>query len=366
MDHIVVATYVEECNQAVFSDIKAGTWDWIDCHSQICKYSVDFRKCEDRNYKYNKLPSFDEHCPSISPEIKSTNHTEKVQNNNERQIRDSSKREKGGMKNPQLWKQDHLTFQVNLRETRKSEQNSKAVDARFHPEQPHVGDTVAFMIEEYKKSIAPMEHLLGLAVDVTPEDDFASNDINTKSSEKENTNDEFDFTTSSTTETNHMTIIFMTGNLLPITENTDEKNSVVMLFVVKRIDKIKYITTYTANSIVELSNNQIQTIINYFTEKTNIEFSDDSEDHNEDNSSNLDTNQINVSEVQTNILVPAVEYNKPSDDKYDENAFTESIRKSYFAECKDETEKMHEKERTNKMLESFSNSDSDSDYDKQI
>lgn len=47
---------------------------------------------------------------------KSTNHTEKVQNNNERQIRDSSKREKGGMKNPQLWKQDHLTFQVNLRE----------------------------------------------------------------------------------------------------------------------------------------------------------------------------------------------------------------------------------------------------------
>ncbi|CAG8707176.1 15008_t:CDS:2 [Rhizophagus irregularis] len=51
MDHIVVATYVEECNQAVFSDIKAGTWDWIDCHSQICKYSVDFRKCEDRNYK---------------------------------------------------------------------------------------------------------------------------------------------------------------------------------------------------------------------------------------------------------------------------------------------------------------------------
>ncbi|CAB5211597.1 unnamed protein product [Rhizophagus irregularis] len=95
-------------------------------------------------------------------------------------------------------------------------------------------------------------------------------------------------------------------------------------------------------------------------------FSDDSEDHNEDNSSNLDTNQINVSEVQTNILVPAVEYNKPSDDKYDENAFTESIRKSYFAECKDETEKMHEKERTNKMLESFSNSDSDSDYDKQI
>lgn len=45
--------------------------------------------------------------------------------------------------------------------------------------------------------------------------------------------DAFDFTASSTTETNHMTIIFMTGNSLPITKNTDEKNSVVMLSVVK-------------------------------------------------------------------------------------------------------------------------------------
>ena len=31
------------------------------------------------------------------------------------------------------------------------------------------------------------------------------------------------------------------------------------------IDKIKYITTYTANSIAELSDSQVQTIIDHFT-----------------------------------------------------------------------------------------------------
>ena len=42
------------------------------------------------------------------------NHSEKEQNNNGRRTRDNSKREKGGIKNPQPWEQDHLTFQVNL------------------------------------------------------------------------------------------------------------------------------------------------------------------------------------------------------------------------------------------------------------
>lgn len=40
------------------------------------------------------------------------------------------------------------------------------MDTGFHPEQPHVGDTVAFMIEEYKKSIAPMERLFGASEEI--------------------------------------------------------------------------------------------------------------------------------------------------------------------------------------------------------
>ncbi|CAG8771110.1 1513_t:CDS:1, partial [Funneliformis caledonium] len=45
--------------------------------------------------------------------------------------------------------------------------------------------------------------------------------------------DVFDFTATSTPEKNHMTEISMTGNPLPVTENTDEKNSVVILSVAK-------------------------------------------------------------------------------------------------------------------------------------
>ncbi|CAG8776503.1 8468_t:CDS:1, partial [Rhizophagus irregularis] len=29
--------------------IEEELWDWIDRHAQICKYSLDIRKCEDRN-----------------------------------------------------------------------------------------------------------------------------------------------------------------------------------------------------------------------------------------------------------------------------------------------------------------------------
>ncbi|CAG8547184.1 10410_t:CDS:2, partial [Cetraspora pellucida] len=43
----------------------------------------------------------------------------------------------------------------------------------------------------------------------------------------------FDFTTTLALEKNHMTEIFMTENLLSVTENIDEKNFVVILSVVK-------------------------------------------------------------------------------------------------------------------------------------
>ena len=48
------------------------------------------------------------------------------------------------------------------------------------------------------------------------------------------------------------------------------------------IDKIKYIKTYSANSISELSNNQIQTIIDHFAKKPNVEFAEDPEGQNRD------------------------------------------------------------------------------------
>ena len=104
----VIVTYVERHDSSVFSNIEEGTWDWIDRYSQICKYSFDLRKCENRScckpprapeafellllsngflppivqgqdkhffnllhtleYFSDRLPGY-EHCPSISREL---------------------------------------------------------------------------------------------------------------------------------------------------------------------------------------------------------------------------------------------------------------------------------------------------------
>ncbi|GES95215.1 uncharacterized protein LOC106141435 [Rhizophagus clarus] len=107
--HPVITTYVEDHDQADFLDIEEGSWDWIDRHAQICRYSLDIRKCKDRNccaqphtpeihnllsanngflppvirgydghflnlihtleYFGEKLPGYDEHCPSITSDL---------------------------------------------------------------------------------------------------------------------------------------------------------------------------------------------------------------------------------------------------------------------------------------------------------
>src|SRR3954451_21278405 len=35
--------------KSIFSNIQEETWEWIDRHSQICKYSLDLHKCDDTN-----------------------------------------------------------------------------------------------------------------------------------------------------------------------------------------------------------------------------------------------------------------------------------------------------------------------------
>src|SRR4051794_5514428 len=44
------------------------------------------------------------------------------------------------------------------------------------------------------------------------------------------------------------------------------------------MDKLQYIKTYSANTISKFSNSQIQTIIDHFTERPNLDFTDDHED----------------------------------------------------------------------------------------
>ncbi|EXX58176.1 hypothetical protein GLOIN_2v1849049 [Rhizophagus irregularis DAOM 181602=DAOM 197198] len=58
-------------------------------------------------------------------------------------------------------------------------------------------------------------------------------------------------------------------------KQTQKARDIYKLFEKIGIDKIKYITTYSVNSISELSDSQIQTIVDYFFKNLNTELPDD-------------------------------------------------------------------------------------------
>jgi hypothetical protein len=49
------------------------------------------------------------------------------------------------------------------------------------------------------------------------------------------------------------------------------------------MDKIRHIKTYSADTISRFTNSQIQTIIDHFAEKPNMDFTDDPEDQDSSN-----------------------------------------------------------------------------------
>jgi hypothetical protein len=63
------------------------------------------------------------------------------------------------------------------------------------------------------------------------------------------------------------------------------------------IDKIKYIKTYGANSIAELSDNQIQTIVDYFSKNPNTELPDDQDVSDIDSEEEISDDQTIASEA---------------------------------------------------------------------
>jgi len=60
-----------------------------------------------------------------------------------------------------------------------------------------------------------------------------------------------------------------------IVKQIQRARNIYKLFEKIKIDKIRYITTYSANSLSELSDSQFQTIIDYFSKNPNIELPDD-------------------------------------------------------------------------------------------
>ncbi|GES96193.1 hypothetical protein GLOIN_2v1766467 [Rhizophagus clarus] len=67
--HPVITTYVEDHDQADFLDIEEGLWDWIDRHAQICHDGHFLNLIHTLEYFEEKLPGYDEHCPSITSDL---------------------------------------------------------------------------------------------------------------------------------------------------------------------------------------------------------------------------------------------------------------------------------------------------------
>src|SRR6266498_1655115 len=86
-----------------------------------------------------------------------------------------------------------------------------------------------------------------------------------------------------------------------ILKQIQRARSIYKLFEKIGIDKIKYITTYSVNSISELFDSQIQTIIDYFFENPNTEFSDDRDDLITDSEEEISNNQDNILDEQANL-----------------------------------------------------------------
>ncbi|CAG8644238.1 8890_t:CDS:2 [Acaulospora morrowiae] len=86
------------------------------------------------------------------------------------------------------------------------------------------------------------------------------------------------------------------------------------------IDKIKYIKTYSANSIAELSDSKIQTIIDYFSKNLNTELLNKQDDSIIDSEEEVSDDQINASEavsaeVKISIApIPLTHFSNSSDD----------------------------------------------------
>ena len=85
-----------------------------------------------------------------------------------------------------------------------------------------------------------------------------------------------------------------------IVKQTQRARNIYKLFEKIGIDKIRYITTYSANSLSELSDSQFQTIIDYFSKNPNTELPDDQESSIIDSKEEISDDQTDASEVKVN------------------------------------------------------------------
>ncbi|CAG8598781.1 1883_t:CDS:2 [Ambispora gerdemannii] len=105
----------------------------------------------------------------------------------------------------------------------------------------------------------------------------------------------------------HMTEISLTQNSNQVSENhfdtkrntlqkqTERTRKIYSLFEKIGLDKVQYIKSYSANAISKFTNSQIQMIIDHFTKKPDIEYTDEQDNSSDDQDSELPEASVNAS-----------------------------------------------------------------------
>src|SRR6266487_5456688 len=80
------------------------------------------------------------------------------------------------------------------------------------------------------------------------------------------------------------------------------------------MNKLQYIKTYSADTISKFTNPQIQTIIDHFTEKPNMEFTDEAEDEEQDDDQNNVLEVLSLAKLTLTAPIPLAHDSNSSSD----------------------------------------------------
>ena len=147
--------------------------------------------------------------------------------------------------------------------------------------------------------------------------------VNNKVGEKKAKGQVYDFIIKQLPDTKRKTLCRQTQKALRIDD----------LFEKIGMDKLQYIKTYSADTISKFTDPQIQTIIDHFTEKPNMEFIDDTEDVEQDNEVLEEPDQIKTAPQSTNeeVVSQSVKTDDSDDDGYGGyNQYGECDRGYYY------------------------------------
>ncbi|CAB5379175.1 unnamed protein product [Rhizophagus irregularis] len=151
--------------------------------------------------------------------------------------------------------------------------------------------------------------------EIEPQSSVSSNNINLASNvnEKEDVSDHALSPSAKSSEEKETVVFLNEEHKKRVSEEIRQTQKALRiddLFEKIGMDKLQYIKTYSVDTILKFTDPQIQTIIDHFTEKPNMEFTDEAEDEEQDDEVLEGSDQNNVLEV----LPPLSHVSNSSDD----------------------------------------------------